>query len=361
MKIMHSADLHLSSKMETSLSPEQARERRRELMSTFFRMTEYAKSNNIPAFIISGDIFDSVSAPKKVVNDFISCIAACPSTDFFCICGNHDRECFEKARSLLPQNLMIFSKEWKSYKRQNVTFTGRDVLDPEMYEELQLDASCFNIVILHGTALSSSDANDTNERDSISLARLKNKNIDYLALGHLHSFSLRALDERGLLCYPGCPEGRGFDECGPKGFILLDTDAGKEEAVSFVPICQRQLHEVNVDIDQNDLYLADFEKKINEALKDIPSTDMVKVTLRGYTASEAEKDIGALCHRLNEKFYFARIKDLTSLYINEKDYIGDITLKGSFIRIISKLQEQDELLRDVAECGIRALRGEDIE
>ena len=50
------------------------------------------------------------------------------------------------------------------------------------------------------------------------------KNIDYLALGHIHKYKQAELDQRGVYCYSGCLEGRGFDECGEKGFVLLDID-----------------------------------------------------------------------------------------------------------------------------------------
>ena len=53
---------------------------------------------------------------------------------------------------------------------------------------------------------------------------LKNKNIDYLALGHIHGYKEAPLDGRGKYCYPGCLEGRGFDECGKKGFVLLNIE-----------------------------------------------------------------------------------------------------------------------------------------
>ena len=38
MKMIHCADLHLDSKMESNLSAEKARERREELLQTFERM-----------------------------------------------------------------------------------------------------------------------------------------------------------------------------------------------------------------------------------------------------------------------------------------------------------------------------------
>ena len=36
----------------------------------------------------------------------------------------------------------------------------------------------------------------------INIKSLKNKNIDYLALGHYHKFEIEKLDNRGVYCYP---------------------------------------------------------------------------------------------------------------------------------------------------------------
>ena len=58
----------------------------------------------------------------------------------------------------------------------------------------------------------------------INLGELRNKSIDYLALGHVHSYEEGQLLPRGVYCYPGCLEGRGFDETGEHGFVLLDIN-----------------------------------------------------------------------------------------------------------------------------------------
>ena len=63
----------------------------------------------------------------------------------------------------------------------------------------------------------------------VSLPRLQNKNIDYLALGHLHDYRFERLDSRGHYCYSGALEGRGFDELGPKGFVVVSFNNGRGE------------------------------------------------------------------------------------------------------------------------------------
>ena len=83
-----------------------------------------------------------------------------------------------------------------------------------------------NIVVLHGQIASVSGV------DQVNLKRIQGENIDYLALGHIHSHSAEKLDSAGYYCYPGCLEGRGFDECGEKGFILLDITNGRLTALA---------------------------------------------------------------------------------------------------------------------------------
>ena len=78
-----------------------------------------------------------------------------------------------------------------------------------------------NIVVLHGQE---SEYSARDKAEIIHLTALKNKGIDYLALGHTHSYKKERLDARGVYCYPGCLEGRGFDECGEHGFVMLDID-----------------------------------------------------------------------------------------------------------------------------------------
>ena len=75
--------------------------------------------------------------------------------------------------------------------------------------------------MLHGQ-LSTAKAKDKTE--VIPLRDMKNRYIDYLALGHLHDYQSGKLDTRGTWCYSGCLQGRGFDECGEKGYVLLEVE-----------------------------------------------------------------------------------------------------------------------------------------
>lgn len=83
MKIIHCADLHLDSKMETNFSQEQAKQRRYEILNTFEIMIEYAVKNCIEVILIAGDMFDTPQNQQKTIkNRVIDAIRKANKIDF---------------------------------------------------------------------------------------------------------------------------------------------------------------------------------------------------------------------------------------------------------------------------------------
>ncbi len=222
MKIIHTADVHLGSKMDSKFSKEIADERKAELRNTFKRLVEYAKENDVSVIMLCGDVFDSDRPFKKDKDFFYSIVAANPEIDFLYLKGNHDIS--DSIPEELPQNLKLFSGQWTTYSYGNVVICGTELCpanSSSYYSSLILDEEKYNIVMLHGQISDSLSGGDIN------LKKLKNKNIDYLALGHIHKLSQGQIDERGEYVYCGCLEGRGFDEPGEHGFVLLNAEKDK--------------------------------------------------------------------------------------------------------------------------------------
>ena len=341
MKLIHCADLHLDSPMESNLSAEQARERKNEILGTFARLVRLANESGVSAILISGDLFDSRHITKRTERYVLELIRKYPDVCFFYLAGNHDRgsalsELDEEQR---PENLFLFDEGWRSYDFGDVVITGSECPNPDT---LELAPETLNIVMLHGQE--ASERGD--RRDAIRFSKLKNKGIDYLALGHLHAYRTAALDDRCTATYSGCLEGRGFDECGQKGFVLLEIEAGRIEH-RFIPIARRELHTVTCDLTGFEGRM-DLVERVNAAVEGIPSLDLVKVILVGECPAEQSKDLDYLSAHLSERFYFAKIYDETKLLIRPEEYLNDISLKGEFVR-------------RVLACGLRALRGEEVE
>ena len=220
MKIIHCADLHLDSKMTANLSKEQAKERKMEILRTFSRMVDYAAKNGVRVVIIAGDLFDTRNVSATARNLVRDTILQHPHIDFLYLKGNHDYDNFLSKLDEIPENLKLFEDSWKSYSYGNVVISGLELSKENQvtaYNSLVLDHGVYNVVTLHGQI---TDYGIKDKAEIINLDSLKNKNIDYLALGHVHEYQAGQLDARGVYCYSGCLEGRGFDECGDKGFVL---------------------------------------------------------------------------------------------------------------------------------------------
>lgn len=355
MKIIHCADLHLDSKMETNLTPEQAIERRYEILESFEGMIRYAQNNKIKVILIAGDMFDTVSGVQlSIKKRAMDAIENAQEIDFLYLQGNHD---YSKAFQTInnpPKNLKMFGSSWTSYDYENVTITGIEFLNQEpvsIYNELTLNPDRINVVTMHGQVVM---GGNQAEMGIINLEWLKGKGIDYLALGHLHTYQEKELDNRGLWCYSGCLEGRGYDETGEKGFVVAELSRGGVKT-SFVPTSKRVIHHVEIDV--TDLSEREILLKAVNSVEEFSPKDYVKITLLGYIGEDVEVDIIYLERKLKEGFYSFKIEDQTQIEIDYGKYAHDISLKGEFVRTVQMLSVSEEEKKEIIFTGLRALRG----
>ena len=360
MKFIHCADIHLDSPMTTHLPPEKAKERRQEIRGTFLRLIAYAKQEGVRAVLIAGDLFDTRDAAPSTVDYVLDAIEKAEGVDFLYLRGNHDESARPLAGRRLPENLKTFSEKWTYYSYGNVTIAGAELNgNAEVWEELSFPEDTIHLALLHGNVTGSPE-----DPETIPLPPLRGKQIRYLALGHLHRYQHGQLDLDGDYAYAGCLEGRGFDECGEKGFVLLDIDEDTRRVThTFVPFARRTFYDIPVSV--NGL---ETEPQILRAMKAasaaVSSENLVRFTLSGESLPEAHKDLSSLRREMSGLFYCVEVRDESHLAIDPAVYEHDVSLKGELIRLVRAsdldVTEQDRVIR----CGIQALRGvrwEDLE
>ena len=355
MKLIHCSDIHLGASMRTHLSIEQAKTRQIELLATFSKMIDYAVENKIGAIIIAGDLFDTAECTPKTRDFLLANIKQAGNVEFFYLPGNHDENNII-CKSELPQNLHIFSNDWTTFDFGEMKITGAVISNKNIYSKLNLNEADYNIVVLHGqedySPLSDKD-------DTVFIKELENKNIDYLALGHIHSFSQKPLDKRGTMCYSGCLEGRGWDECGKKGFVVLDIENHKL-STKFVPFSERTLHEFNVDITE----LLSTQDVINHIAKltcDIPSKDFVRIVLTGKTTANHSISPKLIKAKLDFKFFYFEVKDKSTISIDLEKYKHDVSLAGEFVKSVESSSLSQEEKNEIVSLGLKILNGEEVE
>ncbi|MCR5120359.1 MAG: metallophosphoesterase [Lachnospiraceae bacterium] len=368
MKIIHCADLHLDSALSANFTSEQAKERKNELVMTFIRMAEYADREGVSAILIAGDLFDKKVISARVRKTVYDVIVKYPHIAFYYLQGNHDTSSFIDHLKEIPANLFMFNDSWRTYELYRsgdraVTLTGAELNGDNvntLCASLVLKPQDLNIVTLHGQ-ISQYKAGD--KAEYIDLSALRNKNITYLALGHVHEYREGQLPPGGIYCYPGCLEGRGYDESGNHGFVLLDIDENNfTMRREFVPFASRRIYLIDVDV-SGCLSSMEMIDKIQGVLGDRDlKKDMIKIVLTGDVDINCEKNISLISQYFDGRFYCHKVSDETGTLIDPGEYEKDMSLKGEFIRLVKEDPElTEEEKTAVIRCGLQVLRGEAIE
>lgn len=403
VRLIHTADLHLDSAFSSRFSKEEAEERRRNLLIAWNKLLQYGIERKVQAILISGDLFDSPVVSRSTMEIFLSSIRKNPEISFFYLRGNHDTKNTFRFRDDLPKNLFLFSKEGKKYRlKEKLVLLGQEFYGterrsefpeesygtesllelpefPEEPEELveeellspssakdavqsiwNLKEEDCNILMLHG-ALREGGPEVQNEQ-GISLKQLSRYPIHYLALGHIHK---REEGKCGSLyyIYPGCLQGRGFDEEGEKGFYYLEIEEEtKEIKAEFVPLKEGEFRIIPLFLSEEDGTL-DAEEKIRESLKKegAEAKDSVRIILKGEKRAEEERNLRYLEKQLEEEYAYIEIKEETKLKLRKEEFIHEKGLKGEFLRMVCESESLSEEEKEkLMILGIGLLQGEEL-
>ena len=353
MRFIHTSDIHIASPMTTRLTAVRAKERNREIISTFRKITEDATLYGAEAIVIAGDLFDNERIGIRSLQNIVDLIKDASAVTFFYLPGNHEKNRLLASGVSIPENLKIFEEEWTYFDLSGVRFAGRSTTSSDMFSTLSLPEDGKNVVVLHGELTDrSADGGYIGVKEMASLP------IDYLALGHYHSYRDVNISERTTAVYSGTPEGRGFDETGDKGYV--DVSILGSVSYKFVKRSKRALHIVDVDLSDAESEM-DIENKVRDALTRHSGDDLIRILLTGEHSPTLRRDTDALVERFKPYFYYFEVKDITKLRISPDDYKNDKSLKGEFIRLV--LESKDftaEEKERIIECGVRALMGEEI-
>lgn len=327
VRILHAADFHLDS-VFGALTAEQAVARRRESRENLTRLVDYANDYQAQLILLSGDLFDA-DAVFGQTGEMLATELGRFRGEVVMAPGNHDYygPCSAYARNLWPENVHIFVRD----AMESITFpqygcvvhgaafvgTEADALTLERTAE---DDDLVHIGVLHGDVYSK----DSRYR-SISVRQIADSGLDYLALGHIHSYSGVLQAGKTAYAYPGCPEGRGFDELGDKGFLFGEVERGNVN-LHFVPFAKRRYQILSVDV-------TDSENPVEAICRQLPlqtEDDIYRIVLTGESVESVRAD--KIQDELSERFYYLEVRDQTRLQQDLWARCDDDTLRGLFLR-----------------------------
>ncbi len=362
IKLLHAADFHLDSPYR-SLSVDQARQRRRESRENLLRLTQFANAGAVDVVLLAGDLFDSSEIYRETMEMLAKTLGEIKGRVFIAP-GNHDFWDINGPYGKVqwPDNVHIFRRnaiEAVELPELNCIVYGAAFTQNECSESLLKDFHVpqddrTHIMVLHG------DVDGAARYNAVTRDEIAQSGLDYLALGHVHAFS--GIEKFGTTAwaYPGCPEGRGFDECGEHGVIM--GTVGKDTAdLHFVPFGRRRYEIITVDVTGRDVMEA-----LEAALaKRHTEMDIYRIVFSGET-DVGGVDLTEIHDALGERFYQLELRDETRVAEDIWLYAKEDSLRGLFLKSLlrrkaeAKTPEDFARIERAARFGLAALENRDL-
>lgn len=356
IEFIHTGDLHLGFKFSNpSFKGEIAKERRRELWYTFERIVAYAVDKRVDFLFIAGDLFEeayfTIGDIKRVRDTFKKAL----DVNILIVAGNHDyigrKSLYNKVK--WTENVNIFNTngiEKIEFKDLNSTIYGyswdtKEIRDNSLILDLKesIDDDKNNILILHGDIYSDSNYLPLN------LDRLKELNMDYIALGHIHKPDI--IGEN--IAYCGSPEPLDFGELGKRGIIEGEI-RDKKLDISFKPFSKRKFIEKSIEIN-NTMGYPDILEKVKDIEIGVKEKDFYRIKLTGLI--EKHIKLNNIEADLKSHFYHIEIIDNTILDydLDQLEIENKNNIVGKFVQAMKMKGMDKPIVKDALYIGLEAL------
>ena len=362
LQFLHAADFHLDTPFG-ALPAAQAAARRRESRETLFRLADYVNTHHIPLVLLAGDLFDSTGAYRDTGEALAEALGKMEARVFIAP-GNHDWYGPGSPWQTVswPENVHVFREaamtavevpEW------NAVLHGAAFTSPEQPESLLAGFTApadgkLHLGVLHG------EADPAQSRyDPIRSREIRESGLHYLALGHIHKRTEPLHLGNTLCAWPGCLEGRGFDELGEKGFYLGEAENGAV-TLRFVPFARHRYEILRVDVTDRDPLAA-----AEAALPPETEGMLCRILLTGETGDAGAGAEGVRA-ALADRFDALEVRDGTRLRQDVWARASEDSLRGLFLRRLQQRleaadteEERDRVTR-AARFGLAALDHRDL-
>lgn len=357
LHILHAADLHLDAPF-AALTADQARLRRSEQRLLLDALADTAIERGADLVLLSGDLLDSHQTYRETAQALASALARIPVTVAIAP-GNHD---FYSPTSLYaapiwPKNVLIFRDsaitqvELDELTLYGAAFTSpfRDDSPLSGFRAAKGDKP--KVMVLHA------DVDGAGRYAPLPSPDIAGSGLTYLALGHVHGCS--GLQRAGdtYWAYPGCTEGRGFDELGDKGALWVTIDDDHTVTAEFLPLCRRRYEILECDLTGRESIQA-----VTALLSQGSREDICRLLLTGEAPAP---DLPALLRAAAPYRWAVSIRDHTRVSRDLWSREGEDSLTGLFLqdmrrRIAGAEGAERATLERAVRFGLSALEnGED--
>ncbi len=351
MKILHAADLHLDTPFQ---GQEDAHYLRQKLLTIPQQLADLCQREQCHLVLLAGDLFDGPWTPESL--DALRHCLEEMAVPVFIAPGNHDF-CSPTApyhTELWPGNVHIFTQPQIQAvhlpQLDTVIYgAGYDATDcPALLEDFRAQGDArYHIGLLHG---------DPTQKHSpycpVTADQIAESNLDYLALGHIHKWGTFRSGQT-LCAWPGCPMGRGFDETGDRGALVVTLSAIAD--ARFVPLSGPRFHDLTIPCG------TDPVAALNRSLPPLGSDDYYRISLTG----EAEQINLPLLRQQFTRFPHLQLKDRTQPLLDVWGRADSDSLEGVYFGLLKEAlntagAEDRETLELAARISRQLLEGREV-
>ncbi len=372
IKLMHLADLHQG--WEPKYLPDDKKSiRRRERDQLLQKAVDYvlAPGNGIQGILIVGDLFEKYKPEDALVRETMRQLSRLTAQGMLVVTipGNHDEITYRESvyrtqgtawpgilvTNPMPEHCLSHTLEGTTVHIYSLAYTGGLTKTAALDDFPCLAEPGFHIGAFHGSL----DWEGLGDRSlSLNSARLSSAGYHYIALGHYHQFSSKAIGS-SLAVYPGAVEFKSFSDSGAGHFTIVCWD-GSQVTLEKPPVALRPWQSLTLDVSLVENYQALKTRCLSCADPGI----MLQLTLTGTPRFHIQEE--QLLEDLAGAFFYLELSNAARYFSDSfLDAVsGEPTIRGLFTRRIRErlAATSDERERKVLEQallqGLAALEGD---
>lgn len=371
--LLHLSDVHLGAR-HADLAHAATTQRERQL-AALGRAVDVGLERKVDVTLISGDLFDSNTQPRRVVeqaaNEFKRLTDA--GIRVVIIPGTHDvydrasiYRAFDLAAMvglapgsdlltvLTPDMPELLIDELDLLVVGRVFDTKRAPRSPLAGLSLRGDERAgWKVGMVHG----SRHIPGRVEKDDVLFtdAEIAASELDYLALGHWHSFSEGRAGST-TWAYPGAPEPLAVDQHGAGSVCIVHVEDGAGDG-SSVRVERVEIGRTVFRTEPIDAASIESQEVLVERLRELVDKDLIlHVEIAGIAADTLEIDTAAVEQELGPSFLHVRVRDASISEVDSAEAPPEDTVAGRFIAVLEqRIREAEGTGDDAAAEQARAV------
>jgi len=369
VSFLHTADIHVGAKFK-GLGSEKGNIRRKDIRTTLRSIVGYVLEKDMDGLLIVGDLFDERVIDTETVSTVDSILSELGSHDKWCVIvpGNHD-----PLGDKSPYNETNFSQDIQIVKNtkgfDRIELPGliiyatafdeqhRDV--PKLRTFIQEKAEDVpTLIAIHGSVEPGNDFWSNNAEGSqycpVSSDDITKLNVDYVALGHFHSY--RQISSDPVAIYPGSPEGLGYDEPGQR-YVAAVTIDPSGAVVEQIPVGQKVYVNLPESIEE-----WDPSKITSELEKNKGANKLLRWKLKGWAKDGMLIDVEKIMQGFEDQYFDLRIYSdliLPDDLVIGSDYSAPSIFKRKITNAIKECEDpvEKKRLTDAYMLGVNLFGG----